>query len=314
MPAALFLLAGGAALFGAVFAVVFSVQSLVLERRQAYRTIRALSVIQLTPGDIRNRELARPTRERVIIPLYRTALAIARRFTPIGARDSLRTKLLLAGSPAGWDADRVLASKVATLALGILLGLLILFVPITPFSMPIRLIVFALWCVLGYYLPNLVLANLAQRRQTKIREALADSIDLLTISVEAGLGFDAALAHVSRFTDGPLAEEFYRTLQEVQLGRSRNEAMRNLAERSNVPELKTFVLAMVQADIFGISVANVLRVQSKEMRQKRRQRAEEKAMKVPIKVLFPVLFCIFPALFVVILGPAVMRLIPVLAR
>jgi tight adherence protein C len=111
-----------------------------------------------------------------------------------------------------------------------------------------------------------------------------------------------------------LADEFYRTLQEVQLGRSRNEAMRNLADRTNVPELRAFVLAMVQADVFGVSVADVLRVQAKDMRVKRRQLAEERAMKVPIKVLFPVLFCIFPALFVVILGPAIMRITEVFAR
>jgi tight adherence protein C len=130
----------------------------------------------------------------------------------------------------------------------------------------------------------------------------------------AGLGFDAALAHVSRSTTGPLAEELYRTLQEVQLGRSRNEAMRNLAARCDVQELSTFVLAMVQADVFGVSVANVLRIQAGEMRVKRRQLAEERAMKVPIKVLFPVLFCIFPVLFVVILGPAIMRIAAIFAR
>ncbi|HYT26416.1 MAG TPA: type II secretion system F family protein, partial [Actinomycetota bacterium] len=176
------------------------------------------------------------------------------------------------------------------------------------------LVAFLVLCLLGYFAPNIVLLNKVQRRQAQIRRALPDSIDLLTISVEAGLGFDAALAHVSRNTTGPLAEEFYRTLQEVQLGRSRGEAMRNLADRSSVPELSTFVLAMVQADVFGISVANVLRIQSREMRKKRRQMAEERAMKVPIKVLFPVLFCIFPALFVVILGPAIMRIAAAFSR
>jgi tight adherence protein C len=177
-----------------------------------------------------------------------------------------------------------------------------------PFNLGLLLLAFLAMCLLGYFLPNIVLLNIIQRRQAKMRRALPDAIDLLTISVEAGLGFDAALAQVSRNSTGPLAEEFYRTLQEVQLGRSRSEAMRNLADRSSIPELTAFVLAMVQADVFGISVANVLRIQSREMRKKRRQLAEERAMKVPIKVLFPVLFCIFPALFVVILGPAIMRI------
>jgi tight adherence protein C len=218
----------------------------------------------------------------------------------------------MAGSPFGWDAERVLVAKVGGLVVGMVLGLL--FFVVFGFAWPLRVLGFVAISLLGYWLPNVVLTNAVQRRQNQIRTALADSIDLLTICVEAGLGFDAALAHVSKNTDGPLADEFYRTLQEVQLGRSRNEAMRNLADRSDVPELRAFVLAMVQADIFGVSVANVLRVQARDMRVKRRQLAEERAMKVPIKVLFPVLFCIFPALFVVILGPAIMRIADVLAR
>jgi tight adherence protein C len=303
---AVLLVAGATALAGAVFAALFSVQSLVADRRQAYRTIRALRSFELKPTDLRNRELAEPARDRVWSPLYRAALALARRLTPVGAKQNIQRKLLMAGSPIGWDADRVLAAKVGGLAAGILLGVLL--VVGLPLPWAGVAVAFVAGCLLGYFAPNIVLLNLVQRRQTQIRRTLPDSIDLLTISVEAGLGFDAALAHVSRNTTGPLAEEFYRTLQEVQLGRSRSEAMRNLADRSSVPELSAFVLAMVQADVFGISVANVLRIQSREMRKKRRQLAEERAMKVPIKVLFPVLFCIFPALFVVILGPAIMRI------
>ncbi len=309
---AMLLVAGATALAGAVFAALFSVQSLVVERRQSYRTIRALRAIDLKPTDIRNRELAEPARNRVWAPLYRAALAVARRLTPLGAKQNIQRRLLMAGSPIGWEADGVLASKVGGLAAGALAGVLL--VVGLPLPWGVLLVAFLVLCLLGYFAPNIVLLNKVQRRQAQIRRALPDSIDLLTISVEAGLGFDAALAHVSRNTTGPLAEEFYRTLQEVQLGRSRGEAMRNLADRSSVPELSTFVLAMVQADVFGISVANVLRIQSREMRKKRRQMAEERAMKVPIKVLFPVLFCIFPALFVVILGPAIMRIAAAFSR
>src|SRR5919197_510385 len=283
---AVFLVAGATTLSGAVFVTVLSLQSLVAERRQAYRTLRALRAVELRPIDIRERELASPTRRRVLAPFYRAAMKLGRR--------------------AGWDADRLLATKVGGLVLGILLGAVLLVG--LPLPVPVLLLALLGLCALGYFGPNGVLLNLVQRRQAKIRRALPDAIDLLTISVEAGLGFDAALAQVSRNSTGPLAEEFYRTLQEVQLGRTRSEAMRNLADRSSVPELSAFVLAMVQADVFGISVANVLRIQSREMRKKRRQLAEERAMKVPIKVLFPVLFCIFPALFVVILGPAIMRI------
>jgi tight adherence protein C len=306
------LLIGALAMFLAVFAIAYSVQAIVAERRQAYRTLQAIRAVELRPADLRNRELARPARERLLKPLYNAALTVARRFTPAGARDAIRRRLVMAGSPFGWDPDRVLVAKVACLTGGALLGLL--FLAVFGFAWPLRVAGFLAIGLLGYWLPNIVLTNAVQRRQAEIRSALADSIDLLTICVEAGLGFDAALAHVSKNTTGPLADEFYRTLQEVQLGRSRNEAMRNLADRSNVSELRAFVLAMVQADIFGVSVANVLRVQAKDMRVKRRQLAEERAMKVPIKVLFPVLFCIFPALFVVILGPAIMRIADVFAK
>jgi tight adherence protein C len=306
------LLIGAIAMFLAVFAIAYSVQTIVAERRQAYRTIQAIRAVEVRPADLRNRELARPARDRLLKPFYNAALGLTRRFTPAGAREAIRRKLIMAGSPFGWDPDRVLVAKVACLTGGVLLGFL--FLALFSFAWPLRVLGFLAFGLLGYWLPNVVLANAVQRRQNEIRSALADSIDLLTICVEAGLGFDAALAHVSKNTDGPLADEFYRTLQEVQLGRSRNEAMRNLAERSNVAELRAFVLAMVQADIFGVSVANVLRIQAKDMRVKRRQLAEERAMKVPIKVLFPVLFCIFPALFVVILGPAIMRIADVFTR
>jgi tight adherence protein C len=306
------LVVGATAVFLATFAVAYSVQSIVAERRQAYRTLQAIRAVELRPADLRNRELARPARERLLKPFYNAALGLTRRFTPAGARDGIRRKLIMAGSPFGWDADRVLVAKVACLTGAVVIGMLLL--AVFSFAWPLRVMVFLTIGMLGYWLPNIVLTNTVQRRQNEIRSALPDSIDLLTICVEAGLGFDAALAHVSRNTTGPLADEFYRTLQEVQLGRSRNEAMRNLADRTNVPELRAFVLAMVQADIFGVSVANVLRVQAKDMRIKRRQLAEERAMKVPIKVLFPVLFCIFPALFVVILGPAIMRITEVFTR
>jgi len=306
------LIVGAIAVFLAVFAVAYAVQSIVAERRQAYRTIQAIRAVELRPTDLRNRELARPARDRLLKPFYNAALGLTRRFTPAGARDAIRRKLIQAGSPFGWDADRVLVAKVAGLAGGAVVGLL--FLAIFSFAWPLRVLAFVLISLFGYWLPNIILTNAVQRRQTEVRNALPDSIDLLTICVEAGLGFDAAMAHVSKNTTGPLADEFYRTLQEVQLGRSRNEAMRNLADRTNVPELRAFVLAMVQADVFGVSVADVLRVQAKDMRVKRRQMAEERAMKVPIKVLFPVLFCIFPALFVVILGPAIMRITEVFTR
>jgi tight adherence protein C len=306
------LVVGAAGVFLAVLLAALSVQSLVLERRRAYRTLRALRAVELRPSDLRDRELARPARDRLLRPFSTAARALGRRLTPAGARQAIARKLAMAGSPAGWDADRVAAAKVGGLALGAVAGLVVALV--LQVAWPLRAVGLLGLCLAGHQLPNVALGNLVERRQARIRRALPDSIDLLTICVEAGLGFDAALAQVSRSTSGPLADELSRTLKEVQLGRSRNEAMRDLAARSNVAELSAFVLAVVQADVFGVSVANVLRVQAGEMRVKRRQLAEERAMKVPIKVLFPVLFCIFPALFVVILGPAIMRIAAVFAR
>jgi tight adherence protein C len=141
-----------------------------------------------------------------------------------------------------------------------------------------------------------------------MQRALPDALDLLSITVEAGLGFDAAVARVARQSGGPLGEELHRVLQEMQIGKSRSDALRDLADRTSIPELKSFVLAMVQADIFGISIAKVLQVQAKEMRLKRRQRAEEQAQKVPVKIVFPLILCIFPSLFIVLLGPAVITI------
>jgi tight adherence protein C len=150
------------------------------------------------------------------------------------------------------------------------------------------------------------------RRQESIRRALPDTLDLLSISVEAGLGFDAALMQVSRRVPGPLSQEIGRMMHEMQLGSSRAESFRHLADRVTAEEVRGFVLAMVQADVFGVSIANVLRAQSRELRLRRRQRAEERAMKIPVKLLFPMIFCILPALFVVIVGPGVIQIVDVL--
>jgi tight adherence protein C len=157
---------------------------------------------------------------------------------------------------------------------------------------------------LGFFVPNLYLYQATYERSQRIQRDLPDAIDLLTISVEAGLGFDAALQQVSRNTEGPLAEEFSRVLREMQIGQGRSAALRALSERTTVPELRSFVSAMVQADAFGIPVAQVLRVQSSEMRVKRRQRAETKAQQVPVKMTVPLIFCILPCLFIAVMGPA----------
>jgi tight adherence protein C len=157
-------------------------------------------------------------------------------------------------------------------------------------------------------MPNIVLYQLAYERTERMRRELPDALDLLTISVEAGMSFDGGLSQVAKNSDGPLAQEFFRVLQEMQIGVGRTEAIRAMGERTDLPDLRQFSTAMVQADAFGIPIANVLRIQAKEMRIKRSQRAEEQAQKVPVKILFPLIFCILPSLFVVILGPAVINI------
>jgi tight adherence protein C len=163
--------------------------------------------------------------------------------------------------------------------------------------------------VIGFFAPNLYLYQTAHERAERLQKDLPDAIDLLTISVESGLGFDAAVQQVARNTEGPLAEELSRMLREMQIGQGRADALRAMGERTNVPDVRSFVGAMVQADSFGIPVAQVLRVQSAEMRVKRRQRAEEKAQQVPVKITIPLIFCILPTLFIAVMGPAVLSIL-----
>jgi tight adherence protein C len=247
-------------------------------------------------------EIDAPFADRVLLPLLARAQGLGRRLSPADANDRIHEKLELAGNPRGWTADRVSAGKVVGFfaAMGISLVLTIVmglgFLP--------TLVVVVGASVAGYMAPNLYLYQQTFERAELLQRALPDAIDLLTISVESGLGFDAAVAQVARNTDGPLAEEFARMLQEMQIGRGRTDALRSLADRTNLPDLRSFVSAMVQADSFGIPIAQVLRVQSSEIRVKKRQWAEEMAQKVPVKILIPLIFCILPCLFIAVLGPA----------
>jgi tight adherence protein C len=161
---------------------------------------------------------------------------------------------------------------------------------------------------IAFLLPLMWISMKASSRQDKIRKELPDMLDMLLISVEAGLGFDAAVAKIVMRTSGPIGEEFGRMLQDSQAGLSRREALRGLADRNNVPELNAFIMAMVQADVFGISVSNILRAQSRELRVKRRQRAQEMAQKAPAKMVFPLILCVLPATLIVLMGPAVISI------
>ncbi len=285
-------------------ALVLVIATLVLSPRGeggVDRSIAVLEALTAAPQEMKS-ELDAPFADRVLLPLLARTQGLGRKLTPADANVRIHEKLELAGNPPGWTADRVSAGKVvcffgalfASLVLSLVMGLG--FLPTMGFVVAAS--------VAGYMAPNMYLYQKAYDRSAQLQRALPDAIDLLTISVESGLGFDASVAQVARNTDGPLAEEFARMLQEMQIGRSRTDALRSLADRTNLPDLRSFVSAMVQADAFGIPVGQVLRVQSSEIRVKRRQWAEEQAQKVPVKILIPLIFCILPCLFIAVLGPA----------
>jgi tight adherence protein C len=225
--------------------------------------------------------------------------------TPAAYVRKLDRLLSLAGRPAAWPLVRILAAKPVLGLVGASLGLLISMSSPTPIIKLVGLVIL----FLGYFIPDLLLYSKGMERQKAMQLELANTLDQMLISVEAGLGFEGAMARAGENGKGPLAEELVRTLQDMQVGRSRRESYLALAERTNIPELRSFVQAIVQADTYGIAISRVLRIQAKVMRVKRRQRAEEKAMKLPVMILFPLLFFIFPVLFIAILGPAVINTI-----
>jgi tight adherence protein C len=301
------LVVGLAAFFVAVVLALVAAGALRGPRTEVAKSLAAVGALRSAPKDLRESELARPFGDRVVDPMIAYLVAFARRTTTEERIQRVRRRLDLAGNPQGWDTERVLGLK----ALGTLVGGLVLAIVSTLWgagALP-SLGLAVTGALLGWFGPDLWLYQTAYDRSERLRRELPDAIDLLTISVESGLAFDAALSQVARNTAGPLAAEFFRVLQEMRIGTGRVAAMRALAERSDVPELRTFVGAMVQADAFGIPISNVLRVQSRELRVKRSQRAEAAAQKVPIKVLFPLIFCIMPCLFIVVMGPAAIAII-----
>jgi tight adherence protein C len=225
------------------------------------------------------------------------------RLSPPALRSTLQHRLDMAGNPPRWTADRILALKgVGLLGLGMLGAIYELH------HLATAIVCAGLGGAVGFFVPDLLLYNAGLKRQTKMQKALPDTLDMLTVCVEAGLGFDAALMQVARNTSGPLAAEFARVLQETQIGNTRSQALRGMADRTTVPELRAFVTALIQAGELGIPVAGVLREQATEMRMRRRQRAEAMAQKVAVKICFPLVSCLFPALFVIVIGPGAINI------
>ena len=264
---------------------------------------RSLELIEKT---VDKREVSKsdlPLMDRIVMPALAKTRSLAAKLSPNGTQEGLGRRLDLAGNPGTWSAERIMGAKGAALIIFALIGFLL-------GGLSLRGLLFAgVGGALGFFLPDLLLMNAGQKRQEELRLGLADALDMLTVCVEAGQGFDAALMQVAKSTTGPIAGEFARVLSEIQIGKSRGAAFSSLAKRTTVAEAKTFVSALVQADRLGLPIGSVLREQSNQMRLVRRQRAEEKAQKVPVKILFPMLLFIFPALFIVIIGPGAIRIV-----
>ncbi|HZB19417.1 MAG TPA: type II secretion system F family protein [Blastococcus sp.] len=222
--------------------------------------------------------------------------------TPSGTVARLDRLAARAGRPADWPVPKLVAAKLVLAAVGGGLGLLVISARATPLNVALVVAV----TLVAYFVPELLLYSRGQERQDAIGLELADTLDQMTIAVEAGLGFESAMSRAGKNGKGPLAEELVRTLQDIAVGQPRREAYLALADRTAVPDLRRFIGAVLQADAYGVSIADVLRTQAQEMRLKRRQRAEEKAMQIPVKVIFPLILCILPTLFIVLLGPAAM--------
>jgi tight adherence protein C len=269
------------------------------------RSVALVQALSSAPSQL-TKEYDEPFGERILAPLQTKASKLAKRLSGTDAPERIRKRLDVAGNPAGWTVERVQAGKVIGAIVMLLLSVGL--TALTGTSVTVRIVLVAGAVVVGWLGPNLYLYQKVYDRSNRMQRELPDAIDLMTISVESGLAFDAAVQQVARNTEGPLADEFSRVLREMQIGQGRAEALRGLAERTEVDDLKSFVTAMIQADSFGIPIANVLRIQSSEMRTKRRQRAEEKAQKVPVKITVPLIFCILPCLFIAVMGPAVLHI------
>ena len=278
----------------------------VMGKRSSNATVKIeqrLSQYADSPATLEELELALPFSERVLSPFFLKLARTASKLTPRSNVETLRQKLLEAGSPSKIGPSEFLGLRVVVG--GVAGGALFLIFVVSGAALMQMLLFPLLIAGIGYVIPGVWLNRKIKDRQKEIQMSLPDAIDLLTISVEAGLGFDPALQRVAEKWDNELTREFRRMLSEIRMGKSRREALREMANRVNVDDLNVFIASIIQADQLGVSISQVLRVQSKQMRMRRRQRAEEKAHKAPIKMLFPMILLIFPAMYVVILGPAI---------
>jgi tight adherence protein C len=297
------------------FAMVFGVALIAIAvglRRSSQPNTIADRLNQFTerPLSLTELELQQPFSERVVLPAVRAILATLGKYGPKQSAERLQRNLALAGNPG-----RLTPAMFSGIRIGLAVLLFAIFGLVTFPSMPfLRALMYtAVGGGIGYILPGIWLDRQIKKRKKNILKALPDALDLLCISVEAGLGFDLALQRVADKWDNELSLEFRRALADTRLGRARRDALRDMAARTGVDDVQTFVAAIIQAEQLGVSIGKILRIQADQMRIRRRQRAEEEAHKAPIKMLIPMVFLIFPALFIVILGPAVPRLMSALS-
>jgi tight adherence protein C len=256
------------------------------------------------PRTLAELELEQPFTDRVVSPTIRGLAGLINRLAPQRNLEEMRHKIDLAGNPNNWTAADLLGVR----GMAAIITVVILIIPLFLIGTPVlQLLLFtSAGGILGFYLPIFWLNSKIRSRKHEILKALPDALDLLTISVEAGLGFDAAMVKVTEKWDNELSRAFARVNAEIRLGKLRREALRDMANRTDVADVSNFIAAVIQADQLGVSLAKVLRIQSDQMRVKRRQRAEEKAAQAPVKMMFPLVFLIFPSIFIVLLGPAVL--------
>jgi tight adherence protein C len=300
------LLIGLVLIGGAIFLALYAVLSQVNEKSVVRNSLRQLDGYEVE--NVRDQELLAPITQRAVAPVMGGLTSVGRRLTPVGYADSVRTKFIQAGNGSAEAVDRFMAVQVIMVAL--CLPTIWFFYGLNPAHMSglTQLLCTVILCGCLIFVPFVLLSRRVDERQHELRIKLPDILDLLTISVEAGLGFEQALDRTVAAVPGALSDEFARMLGEVRAGATRADAMRALDQRTSVPEVRSFVLAVLQADTFGVSIGRVLRAQAEEMRIKRRQLAQERAQKAPVKMLIPMVFCVFPSLFVVVIGPAIINI------
>ncbi len=264
-----------------------------------------------TVSSLEEVELQQPFRERILIPILKRIGEFSLRFTPQKALQDTELKLEMAGRPYRLEATTFLSLRFVIPVIFIGLFLFIFSVAPAPPPLSRRLLLIAFSGFAGFYFPQLWLQSQINRRQKDILKSMPDALDLLTICVEAGLGFEAAMSKVAEKWQTALGYEFMRVIREVQLGVSRRQALRSMAQRVGLPEMNSFVSAIIQSEVLGASLAKVLRIQAEQMRIQRRQRAEEEANKAPIKMTIPMVFLIFPSIFIILLTPAAIQILRV---